>query len=70
MNRVIFPVVLAHELRVGVEGAPVVFVVCQDLLDVCIVLPRSKLVHFHFFVRSPLLRLHLLNGLLIDQRKV
>ena len=44
VNRVVFPVVLAHELGVRVKAAPVVFVVCENLLDIFVVLSGAALI--------------------------
>ena len=66
VNHIVLPVVLSHELGVGVQATPVILVAREDLLDVCIVLAGTLLVCLHPLVGRPLLSLDLLNGLLVD----
>ena len=42
VDRVILPVVLAHELWMGIERAPIVFVVGKDALYVDVMLARGS----------------------------
>ena len=70
MNSVIFPVVLAHELGVRVETAPVIFIVSQDFLNICIVLSSTLLVCLHSLIGCALLGKHLLDWSLVDQCEV
>ena len=61
MDGVIFPVVLTHELRVGIETAPVVLAVGEDLLDVHIMQSCTSLVLFHLLVSRSEFRAHLVH---------
>ena len=54
VNGIIFPEVFAHELRVGVQAAPVVLVAGEDAVDVLLVLFCLVLVLFVPFVRLAL----------------
>lgn len=70
MDHIVFPVVLAHELGMGVQATPVVLVVCKDPLNICIVLSSTLLVCLHPLVCCTLLSLDLLDGPLVDQGEV
>ena len=42
VDSIIFPVVLAHELWMGIERAPIVFIIGEDALYVDIMLARGS----------------------------
>lgn len=70
VDAVIFPVVLAHELGMGVQARPVPFVLRQYFFDVKIMLPCTSLVLSHLLVGSPLLSNQLFDWLGIQRCKV
>ena len=61
MNHVILPEVLAHELRVHVETAPIVRIVSKDIADVLVILSSTAFKLSHLHVCGPLLCLNLFN---------
>ena len=62
VNKVIFPVVLVHELGMWVKTAPVILRIGKDAFYVFIVLASSFLVFFHALISSALLCKYLLDG--------
>lgn len=70
VNRVIFPVVLAHEFRVRVQTRPVVLRVAQYAFYVFIVLASSPHVHLHPLFSSFLLSNDLFSRLQIEKGEV
>lgn len=50
VDAVVLPIVLAHELRVGVETGPAALILGQDLLDVHVVLAGTSIELAHFSV--------------------
>ena len=54
MNVIIFPEVLAHEFRVGVQAAPIILVGGEDAVDIILMLFCLVLELFVAFVRLAL----------------